>query len=191
MCGIIGIVSSKEDKKIADKVISALKRLEYRGYDSVGVASLDNNKLEVRKAKGTVEEVISKKKVSEMSGYIFLGHTRWATHGPPTDYNAHPHVDCSGKIAVIHNGTIKNYKELREELQTLGHVFKSDTDTEIIPHLIEEFMKRGMDAYSAFRNSIKTLEGSYAVLAVIHGEKRIFFAKRDNPLVIGLSLIHI
>ncbi|WP_061961055.1 glutamine--fructose-6-phosphate transaminase (isomerizing) [Sulfolobus acidocaldarius] len=187
MCGIIGIVSSKEDKKIADKVISALKRLEYRGYDSVGVASLDNNKLEVRKAKGTVEEVISKKKVSEMSGYIFLGHTRWATHGPPTDYNAHPHVDCSGKIAVIHNGTIKNYKELREELQTLGHVFKSDTDTEIIPHLIEEFMKRGMDAYSAFRNSIKTLEGSYAVLAVIHGEKRIFFAKRDNPLVIGLG----
>lgn len=187
MCGIIGIISTVDSKKLSEITASALKRLEYRGYDSVGVASLGRKGLEVRKAKGTVEEVISKKKITEMSGYIFLGHTRWATHGSPTDYNAHPHTDCSGKIAVIHNGTIKNFKELREELQSLGHVFKSETDTEVIPHLIEEFMKRGMDAYTAFKNAVKTIDGSYAILAIIQGEKRIFFAKKDNPLVIGLG----
>jgi len=187
MCGIIGIISTVDSKKLSEITASALKRLEYRGYDSVGVASLGRKGLEVRKAKGTVEEVISKKKITEMSGYIFLGHTRWATHGSPTDYNAHPHTDCSGKIAVIHNGTIKNFKELREELQSLGHVFKSETDTEVIPHLIEEFMKRGMDAYTAFKNAVKAIDGSYAILAIIQGEKRIFFAKKDNPLVIGLG----
>ncbi|MFP3259732.1 MAG: glutamine--fructose-6-phosphate transaminase (isomerizing) [Sulfolobus sp.] len=187
MCGIIGVISTVDSKKLSEITVSALKRLEYRGYDSVGVASLGGKGLEVRKAKGTVEEVISKKKITEMSGYIFLGHTRWATHGPPTDYNAHPHTDCSGKVAVVHNGTIKNFKELREELQSLGHVFKSETDTEVIPHLIEEFMKRGMDAYTAFKNAVKAIDGSYAILAIIQGEKRIFFAKKDNPLVIGLG----
>jgi len=187
VCGIIGVISTVDSKKLSEITVSALKRLEYRGYDSVGVASLGGKGLEVRKAKGTVEEVISKKKITEMSGYIFLGHTRWATHGPPTDYNAHPHTDCSGKIAVVHNGTIKNFKELREELQSLGHVFKSETDTEVIPHLIEEFMKRGMDAYTAFKNAVKAIDGSYAILAIIQGEKRIFFAKKDNPLVIGLG----
>lgn len=187
MCGIIGIISSKESKKLSEITISALKRLEYRGYDSVGVASLSSKGIEVRKAKGTVEQVTLKKKIPEMSGYIFLGHTRWATHGAPTDYNAHPHTDCSGRIAVIHNGTIKNFKELRAELESLGHKFNSETDTEVIPHLIEEFIKRGMDSFTAFKSAIKSLDGSYAVLAIIDGEKRIFFAKRDNPLVIGLG----
>ncbi|QGR20116.1 glutamine--fructose-6-phosphate transaminase (isomerizing) [Stygiolobus azoricus] len=187
MCGIIGIISSKESKKLSEITISALKRLEYRGYDSVGVASLSSKGIEVRKAKGTVEQVTLKKKIPEMSGYIFLGHTRWATHGAPSDYNAHPHTDCSGRIAVIHNGTIKNFKELRAELESLGHKFNSETDTEVIPHLIEEFIKRGMDSFTAFKSAIKSLDGSYAVLAIIDGEKRIFFAKRDNPLVIGLG----
>jgi len=187
MCGIIGIISSRESKKLSEITISALKRLEYRGYDSVGVASLGSKGIEVRKAKGTVEQVTLKKKIPEMSGYIFLGHTRWATHGAPTDYNAHPHTDCSGRIAVIHNGTIKNFKELRAELESLGHKFSSETDTEVIPHLIEEFIRRGMDSFTAFKSAIKSLDGSYAVLAIIDGEKRIFFAKRDNPLVIGLG----
>ena len=187
VCGIIGIVSLNESKKLAEMTVSALKRLEYRGYDSVGVVAVSTNGLEVRKAKGKVDEVVSQKRIQEMKGYIFLGHTRWATHGPPTDYNAHPHTDCTGKIAVVHNGTIKNYKELREELESLGHKFKSETDTEVIPHLIEEFMKRGMDPFQAFKSAIKALDGSYAVLAVIEGEKRIFFAKKDNPLVIGLG----
>lgn len=167
-----------DSKKLSEITASALKRLEYRGYDSVGVASLGRKGLEVRKAKGAVEEVISKKKITEMSGYIFLDHTRWATHGSPTDYNAHPHTDCSGKIAVIHNGTIKNFKELREELQSLGHVFKSETDTEVIPHLIEEFMKRGMDAYTAFKNAVKAIDGSYAILAIIQGEKEYSSQKK-------------
>ena len=187
MCGIIGVISSKESKKLSEITVSALKRLEYRGYDSVGVASLSSKGIEVRKAKGTVEQVVSLKRIQDMSGFVFLGHTRWATHGAPTDYNAHPHTDCTGRIAVVHNGTIKNFKELRAELESLGHRFKSDTDTEVIPHLIEEFMKRGMDAFTAFKSAIKSLEGSYAVLAIIQGERRIFFAKKDNPLVIGLG----
>jgi len=187
MCGIIGVISPMDSKKLSEITISSLKRLEYRGYDSVGIASLNEKGLEIRKTKGTVEELILKKKPTEMSGYIFLGHTRWATHGPPTDYNAHPHTDCSGKIAVVHNGTIKNFKDLREELQSLGHVFKSETDTEVIPHLIEEFIKKGMDTYTAFKNAVKKIDGSYAILAIIHGEKRILFAKKDNPLVIGLG----
>ena len=187
MCGIIGIVSLNESKELAKMTVAALKRLEYRGYDSVGVVAVTSNGLEVRKAKGKVDDVVSQKRIQEMQGYIFLGHTRWATHGPPTDYNAHPHTDCTGKIAVVHNGTIKNYKELREELESLGHKFKSETDTEVIPHLIEEFMKRGMDPFQAFKSAIKALDGSYAVLAVIEGERRIFFAKKDNPLVIGLG----
>ncbi|WP_338600293.1 glutamine--fructose-6-phosphate transaminase (isomerizing) [Sulfolobus tengchongensis] len=187
MCGIIGIISTRESKRLAELVVSCLNRLEYRGYDSVGVASLSDTVLEVRKAKGTVEEVIKKKNIKEMSGYAFLGHTRWATHGPPTDYNAHPHTDCGNSIAVIHNGTIRNFKELKDELQTLGHKFKSETDTEVIPHLIEEYMKRGMESFQAFKSAIRTIQGSYAVLAIIKGERRIFFAKRDNPLVIGLG----
>jgi glucosamine--fructose-6-phosphate aminotransferase (isomerizing) len=187
VCGIIGVVSNKESKRLAELVVSCLNRLEYRGYDSVGVAALSSANLEVRKAKGTVEEVVRKKNIKELSGYAFLGHTRWATHGAPTDYNAHPHTDCSNNIAVIHNGTIRNFKELRDELQSLGHKFKSETDTEVIPHMMEEYMKRGMDTFQAFRSAVKSIQGSFAILAVVKGERRIFFAKRDNPLVIGLG----
>ncbi|QXJ33349.1 glutamine--fructose-6-phosphate transaminase (isomerizing) [Saccharolobus shibatae] len=187
MCGIIGVVSNKESNRLAELVVSCLNRLEYRGYDSVGVAALSSANLEVRKAKGTVEEVVRKKNIKELSGYAFLGHTRWATHGAPTDYNAHPHTDCSNNIAVIHNGTIRNFKELRDELQSLGHKFKSETDTEVIPHMMEEYIKRGMDTFQAFRSAVKSIQGSFAILAVVKGERRIFFAKRDNPLVIGLG----
>ncbi|MEM0130890.1 MAG: glutamine--fructose-6-phosphate transaminase (isomerizing) [Saccharolobus sp.] len=187
MCGIIGIIADKESNKLPELVVSCLTRLEYRGYDSVGVASLSNTKLEVRKAKGTVEEVVRTKNIKNMKGFAFLGHTRWATHGPPTDYNAHPHTDCSYQIAVVHNGTIRNFNELRKELESLGHTFKSETDTEIIPHLIEEYMKRGMDPFQAFKSAIKILQGSYSVLAIIKGEKRIFFARKDNPLIIGIG----
>ncbi len=187
MCGIIGIASNKKDKSLTDVLVSSLSRLEYRGYDSVGVASLDDEGIDVRKAKGKVVEVVKTKKINEMSGYIFLGHTRWATHGAPNDQNAHPHVDCSGRIAVVHNGTLNNYKELREELESLGHKFRSDTDTEVIPHLVEEFMKRDMESFEAFKAAVSSLRGSYAILMIMEGEKRIFFARLDNPLVIGLG----
>lgn len=186
LCGIIGI-TSLTDKNLAQLTVSCLERLEYRGYDSVGVASLSGTSLEIRKAKGTVKEVAQKKNILSMKGNVFLGHTRWATHGPPTDYNAHPHTDCSNSIAVIHNGTLKNFKELREHLESLGHTFKSETDTEVIPHLIEEYKKRGYDTFNAFKEAVKDLEGSYAILTIVKGENSIYFAKKDNPLVIGLS----
>ncbi len=187
MCGIIGIVANESSKRLAEITVTALKRLEYRGYDSVGVAVVSNNGIEVRKAKGKVDDVVRLKRIRELEGFIMLGHTRWATHGPPSDVNAHPHSDCKGDVAVVHNGTIKNYRELREELEALGHKFTSETDTEVISHLIEEFMKRGLPPFDAFKAAIKALQGSYAVLAVIKGERRIFFAKKDNPLVIGIG----
>ena len=187
MCGIIGIVSGESSRKLAEVTVNALKRLEYRGYDSVGVAVVNEGGIEVRKAKGKVDEVVRVKRIKELEGFIMLGHTRWATHGPPSDVNAHPHTDCKGEIAVVHNGTIKNYRELREELESLGHKFASETDTEVIPHLIEEFMKRGYQPFEAFRAAVKSIQGSYAILAVIRGEKKIFFAKKDNPLVIGIG----
>jgi len=187
LCGIIGVVSQEDSRRIAEITVNALKRLEYRGYDSVGVASVSSRGIEVRKAKGKVDDVVRIKRIPELTGFLMIGHTRWATHGPPSDKNAHPHTDCEGEIAVVHNGTIKNYRELREELESLGHKFVSETDTEVIPHLIEEFMKRGMDSFSAFKAAMRALHGSYAVLAIVKGERKIYFAKKDNPLVIGLG----
>lgn len=188
MCGIIGIIAKDAKQPLATITVECLERLEYRGYDSVGVAALKGNKIEIRKAKGKLQEVVKKLNIPSMSGTVFLGHTRWATHGEPTDYNAHPHTDCKGSIAVIHNGTIKNFIELKEELISLGHMFKSETDTEVVPHLIEEFKKRGMSNFQAFKSAISVLQGTYAILAIIDDEpNKIYFAKKDNPLVIGLA----
>lgn len=187
MCGIIGVISKNDEKKLATITVQCLERLEYRGYDSVGVASMEGNELEVRKAKGRIDEVVKRLNILSMTGRVFLGHTRWATHGEPNDINAHPHTDCTNSIAVVHNGTIKNFRELREDLESLGHKFKSETDTEVIPHLVEEFKKRGMDSFSAFKSAINSIQGSYAVLAIIKGENKIYFAKKDNPLIIGLG----
>jgi len=187
MCGIIGIVAKDKSQPLASITYECLQRLEYRGYDSVGIASLGEKGIEVRKAKGSVNDVVKKFNVLSMSGDIFLGHTRWATHGEPTDYNAHPHLDCTNSIAVVHNGTIRNFRELRDELESLGHKFRSETDTEVIPHLIEEFKKRGMDIFSAFKSSVKSISGTYAILALVSGEYKIYFAKKFNPLVIGIG----
>jgi glucosamine--fructose-6-phosphate aminotransferase (isomerizing) len=187
VCGIIGVISKNDEKKLATITVQCLERLEYRGYDSVGVASMEGNELEVRKAKGRIDEVVKRLNILSMTGRVFLGHTRWATHGEPNDINAHPHTDCTNSIAVVHNGTIKNFRELREDLESLGHKFKSETDTEVIPHLVEEFKKRGMDSFSAFKSAINSIQGSYAVLAIIKGENKIYFAKKDNPLIIGLG----
>ena len=187
MCGIIGIVSAECSRKIMDILLSSLERLEYRGYDSVGAAIVNSNGISVVKMKGKVKDFASRVRPLNLEGFIALGHTRWATHGVPSDRNAHPHTDCNENIAVIHNGTIINFKELKEELEALGHKFKSETDTEVIPHLIEEYIKRGKDPFEAFKLAIKSLRGSYAVVAYVKGENRIFFSKRDNPLVIGLG----
>jgi glucosamine--fructose-6-phosphate aminotransferase (isomerizing) len=187
MCGIIGIIAKDKSQPLASITYECLQRLEYRGYDSVGIAALGEKGIEVRKAKGSINEFVKRFSVLSMSGEIFLGHTRWATHGEPTDYNAHPHVDCTNSIAVVHNGTIRNFMELRNELESLGHKFRSETDTEVIPHLIEEFKKRGMDTFSAFKTSVRSIEGTYAILALVSGEYKIYFAKKFNPLVIGIG----
>ncbi|MHB9302534.1 glutamine--fructose-6-phosphate transaminase (isomerizing) [Thermofilum pendens] len=186
MCGIVGIVS--EDLNVAPLVVECLRRLEYRGYDSVGVAVLDDGKLFVRKGAGKIDSVDSAKCLKCLHGHTGVGHTRWATHGPPTDENAHPHVDCTGRLAVVHNGILENYRELKSWLQERGHVFRSNTDTEVFAHLVEEYLKEEGDFFKAFKKSLKAIRGSYALAVVTSLEPRkIFFARKHSPLVIGIA----
>ena len=139
MCGIFGCIM--KDADAAPTIHASLKRLEYRGYDSAGVATVQDGKLYVKKDQGKIDEVHAVHNLDDLPGNIGIGHTRWATHGAPLQVNAHPHVDCSGQIAVVHNGIIENFSELKQELEGRGHVFKSKTDTEVIPHLIEENLR--------------------------------------------------
>ncbi len=193
MCGIIAIVRSltrsKKEKTLGSTIRESLKRLEYRGYDSVGFALIEfNGELVVRKSKGMIDEVSRKLGFDLYDGYVGIGHTRWATHGPPNDINAHPHTDCSGTIAVAHNGIIENYMELKEFLIGRGHRFTSETDTEVIPHLIEEFKKLGLKSFEAFKAAVSLLRGTYAIVAIDREvPDRVFFAKKTSPLIIGLG----
>ena len=190
MCGIIGITSrpGKVPESPAFIVRKGLERLEYRGYDSVGVASIVDYSIIVRKGKGKIKDVNRRKHLDRVPGYTIIGHTRWATHGRPSDVNAHPHIDCNGTIAVVHNGIIQNYLELREKLTKLGHKFRSETDTEVIAHLIEHFISEGLKPYDAFKKAIRSLKGSFALGVLISSEKdKIFFARKDSPLIIGLG----
>lgn len=169
-------------------ITDGLKRLEYRGYDSIGVAVISDNELEIRKDSGKLAEVIDRLKIHEMNATIGIGHTRWATHGAPSMENAHPHIDSYGKIALIHNGVIENYHELKAELIDKGHTFLSRTDTEVIPHLIEEEMKTGTDLKAAFLRVLRRLKGSYAfaVISTLEPDK-ILCARQESPLVLGVS----
>ncbi len=176
MCGIVGYVGFRSAREV---LIRSLKRLEYRGYDSAGIAIV-NGQLNVEKKKG----YISNLKV-DFDGTIGIGHTRWATHGNPEDRNAHPFVDCRGEIAIVHNGIIENYAKLKGELISRGHEFKSDTDSEVIAHLIEEHYKG--DFKEAFFKAIKNLEGSFAIAAIHRKERRIMAVKKESPLVVGIG----
>ena len=190
MCGIIGIVSKPGALRepIGSVVKRCLERLEYRGYDSVGIAVINNGLVEVRKGKGKISEVSVRLRFGEVDGLTALGHTRWATHGRPSDENAHPHVDCTGRIAVVHNGVISNFMELKEELARKGHIFRSETDTEVIAHLIEEYLKLGYTPFEAFKATISRLRGSYAlVVAIAQEPNRLYFAKNTSPLIIGIG----
>ena len=185
MCGIIGVVQKRGD--VAPFIHQALKRLEYRGYDSVGVTTVEDGKLYMKKDQGKVEEVHRKLDLDEMPGSIGIGHTRWATHGIPSMLNSHPHFDCNNEIAVVHNGVIDNFLELRKELSAKGHKLKSETDTEIIPHMLEDYMKDGLDLVEAVKEVTKRIEGTYAivVMSTKEEENRIVCTRDGNPLVIG------
>jgi len=188
MCGIFGCIM--KDANAAPTIHASLKRLEYRGYDSVGVATIQDGKLYVKKDQGKIDEVHAVHNLDDLPGNIGIGHTRWATHGAPLQVNAHPHVDCRGQIAVVHNGIIENFSELKQELEGRGHVFKSKTDTEVIPHLIEENLKSNpsMSLADAVLETVKRLDGSYAIAVISTKEPdRIVCARHESPLVIGVN----
>ncbi len=185
MCGISGIVSHSN---ISRRLLDSIQNLEYRGYDSCGMAVINSHGPIVRKNVGHVAEVAEKELFTSLDGHVGIAHTRWATHGGVTPVNAHPHTSCDGSIAVVHNGIISNYGELRAKLMKKGHRFASETDTEVIPHLIEEFRKGGLPLEAAFVAALKELDGSFAV-AMVSAEEPwcIFCGKHESPLIIGLG----
>ncbi len=180
MCGIVGYVGFRP---AASVIVDGLQKLEYRGYDSFGVAT-NNPILEVYKCEGKISE--KGERALNLHGTIGIGHTRWATHGVPSDRNAHPHLDCTGKIAVVHNGIIENYAALTRELTARGHVFRSETDTEVVAHLIEEFYD-GSDLRGAVERTIERLEGSFALLVTVEGRDEVVAARDSSPLVLGIG----
>ncbi|MBU0502343.1 MAG: glutamine--fructose-6-phosphate transaminase (isomerizing), partial [Candidatus Margulisbacteria bacterium] len=184
MCGIFGYIG---DKEAVPFILEGLKKLEYRGYESAGVATLDNSKLFVSKSVGKISELESILAQGPIGGAIGIGHTRWATHGRPSSENSHPHEDCKGEIAVVHNGIIENYLELRRELADQGHKFRSATDTEVVAHLIEEHYD-GQNLIKAVAAALKKIRGAYA-LAVIseHNPKELIVARHGSPLIIGFG----
>jgi len=185
MCGIIGYVGEGDAPAI---LIDGLKRLEYRGYDSAGIAVIFKNKLFLRRCKGKVADLEKILRKSPVFSSIGLGHTRWATHGKPSEENAHPHTDCRNEIVLIHNGIIENHMELKQKLKKEGHTFKSETDTEIIVHLIEKFYSPTKNLLSAVSKAIKELKGSYAIGVLSKSEPdRIVAARKESPLIVGLG----
>jgi glucosamine--fructose-6-phosphate aminotransferase (isomerizing) len=181
VCGIIGYIGRRE---AAPLIIEGLKKLEYRGYDSFGVATAGTG-IDLTKHQGRISENAGS--ATRLKGKTGIGHTRWATHGIPNDRNAHPHTDCHGKIALVHNGIIENYASLKRGLESRGHTFRSETDTEVIVHLIEEEYAKKPDLLDAVHAVLPRLEGSYAILVIAAGEDRIVAARNASPLVIGVG----
>jgi glucosamine--fructose-6-phosphate aminotransferase (isomerizing) len=185
MCGIIGYVGTRD---VVPVLIGGLKKLEYRGYDSAGIAVVNGNGVEIVRAEGKLSNLETKLAEKEIHGSFGMGHTRWATHGKPNENNAHPHRDCSGRVVVIHNGIIENFLPLKQRLQKLGHEFKTETDTEVVAHLIEETMKDGTKFVEAVKKTLKQLEGHYALVMIDGSEPgTIVAAKHGPPLVVGLG----
>jgi len=186
MCGIIGYVGLREAQPI---LLSGLKRLEYRGYDSSGMALIHSSKksISVRKSPGKISALESLLKQKSVSGTVGIAHTRWATHGAPTQVNAHPHEDCKAQIAIVHNGIIENFELLKANLMKEGHHFKSETDTEVIVHLIEKFYKN-IPLEEAVRRALKLLSGSFAIAAISEREPdKIVGARQGSPLILGVG----
>ena len=183
MCGIVGRVGPDGG---VDELLTGLSNLEYRGYDSAGVATVEGDAPEVRKREGRLADLTAAMN-GDLSGGVGIGHTRWSTHGAPSDANAHPHTDCTGDVAVVHNGIVRNYESLREDLRARGHEFRSETDTEVIPHLIETALADGRDPEAALRWAVDQLEGSYAVAVVVAGEDAVYGTRQGLPLVVGVD----
>ncbi len=184
MCGIVGYIGKGDATAIG---LDCLTKLEYRGYDSAGIAVLNSKGLEVRKRAGKIKELIEIIKRRPPRGHASVCHSRWATHGEPTERNAHPHTDCSGTLAVVHNGIIENYAELKAQLAAKGHQFRSQTDTEVFAHLVEELAKRHPTG-TAFRLALKELKGSYAVCLLSAKEPdRLYGARNASPLIVGVG----
>ncbi|MCA9774094.1 MAG: glutamine--fructose-6-phosphate aminotransferase, partial [Myxococcales bacterium] len=183
MCGIIGYVG---DEQAAGILMDGLRRLEYRGYDSAGVAVLDGGRLNIVRAVGKLQNLQKALRATPLTGTIGVGHTRWATHGKPTETNAHPHTE--GRATVVHNGIIENYATLKERLEKSGATFRSETDTEVIAHLIDRELRDGRDLPDAVRAALAELRGSYAVVVLDSADPdRLVVAKASSPLVLGVA----
>ncbi|MFA4992294.1 MAG: glutamine--fructose-6-phosphate transaminase (isomerizing) [Candidatus Omnitrophota bacterium] len=185
MCGIVGYIGKKDSVPI---LLEGLRQLEYRGYDSAGIAVFNGGKIRIVKRSGKIKDLVSLVKDSGnlSKSNLGIGHSRWATHGAPTNINAHPHYDCSGRIAIVHNGIIENFSELKERLTGEGHVFKSETDTEVISHLFEKYYKG--NAKDALIKTIKALRGSFAIGVILADEPdKLLCARKESPLIIGLG----
>ncbi len=181
MCGIVGILGRAP---VAEQLVDSLKRLEYRGYDSAGVATLEGNHLDRRRAEGKLKNLEAKLKASPLSGHTGIGHTRWATHGKPNENNAHPHA--TARVAVVHNGIIENFRELRQQLEKNGTIFKTETDTEIVLHLVDGYLASGINPVEAVKASLAQLRGAFALGFIFAGDDDLMIGARNGPpLAIG------
>src|SRR6202163_3624080 len=181
MCGIVGILGRGP---VAEQLVDSLKRLEYRGYDSAGVATLEGDRLERRRAEGKLKNLEARLRAEPLAGHIGIGHTRWATHGKPTENNAHPHA--TARVAVVHNGIIENFRELREALQKKGTVFKTETDTEIVLHLVDDLLGQGFKPVDAVKEALSRLRGAFALGFIFAGDDDLMIGARNGPpLAIG------
>ncbi len=181
MCGIVGIIGKEE---AAPLIVEALRRLEYRGYDSAGVATLHDGLIDRRRAPGKLRNLGGILATDPLPGVIGIGHTRWATHGAPTESNAHPHA--SDRVAVVHNGIIENFRELRDELSAKGHAFVTETDTEVTVHLVTEYLRQGLDPVAAAQKAVKRFEGAFALVLMFRGDEDLLIgARKGSPLAIG------
>jgi glucosamine--fructose-6-phosphate aminotransferase (isomerizing) len=181
MCGIIGIAGTRD---VAPLIVDALKRLEYRGYDSAGVATLKDGRIDRRRSPGKLVELVQLLSKQPLPGFTGIGHTRWATHGAPTERNAHPHATSS--VALVHNGIIENFRELKNELKAHGYAFESDTDSEVAAHLVTYYLDRGMKPLEAAQTAIKRLTGAFALVMIFKDEEKLLIgARRGSPLAVG------
>ena len=183
MCGIIGYIGPRD---VVPLILNGLKKLEYRGYDSAGIAVIENGKIERRRVKGKISSLEKELMEHPLSGLYGIGHTRWATHGRPSTENAHPHTDCTGEIVIVHNGIIENYLSIKDRLLKKGHVFKTETDTEVIAHLIEDYFETTLEM--AVQRAVRDLQGAYSIVAVsTRDPQKIVVAKDGAPAVVGIG----